>query len=199
MITPRPYISYSQMVLWEMSPKKYADRYIYNKPQYVSKNMLYGTKMAEGLETEEATGDPVLDLMMARIPKFEVMDKSFEAEMPDGKKKIILLAKPDTMKKNCSAFKEYKTSVRRWTQKMADDSNQITFYALAMWLKTKKIPEDIELVNVVVEYAEDGSLRPTGEMVVLKTKRTLIQLIKFSKRVKDAWHGIENLCQKELL
>lgn len=187
------------MTTFEMSPEKYADQYLYGKKQRTSRNMAYGSLMAEGLETEEATGDALLDLMMAQIPKFELMDKAFEVPLQDGKETITILAKPDTSKADYSAFKEYKTSVRKWTQKMADDSGQVTFYATAMWLKTGKIPEDIELVNVQVEYAPDGSLRPTGQIWRFPTKRTMIDIIKMTKRMKHAWGGIKELCEKELV
>ena len=199
MLTPRPYLSFSQLTLFERSPELYAEQYLYNQKQRISRNMSYGSKMAEGLEFETATGDPMLDLMMARIPKFELMDKPVEATLEDGKAKIRLLAKPDTSKADYSAFKEYKTSVRKWTQRMADESGQVTFYATVIWLKTGKIPQDIELVNVQVDYDEEGRLAPTGELLRFPTKRTMTDIIKMTKRMRDGWHGIKSLCEKELL
>jgi hypothetical protein len=199
MLTPRPYLSFSQMTLFEMSPEKYIDQYIYNKKQRTSRNMAYGSLMAEGLEAEEATGDPLLDLMMARIPKFDLMDKPITAELKNGKEILHLLAKPDTCKSDLTAFKEYKTSVRDWTQRMANESGQITFYATTIWVKTGKIPQDIELVNVPVAYQDDGRLQPTGELLRFPTTRTMIDVIRMVTRMKRAWAGIKNLCEKELL
>jgi hypothetical protein len=204
------------MTLFERSPDKYAAQYLYDEKQRVSRNMAYGSMMAEGLENDEATGDAHLDLMMSRIPKFERMDRPVEdprgpavtfrggesANVPvllDGKTAIALLALPDTAKPDYSAFKEYKTSVRAWTQKMADDSGQITFYTTAIWLATGKIPGDIELVNVPVQYEPDGRITPTGELVRLPTKRTMVDVIKMTKRIKKAWSGIQELCEKELI
>jgi len=205
------------MTTFEMSPGKYADQYLYGKKQRISRNMQYGSMMADGLEKDEMTGDPILDLMMSRIPKFDIMDKPVEARngvrtlferdkkyyhipvLPNGKESIPIMAIPDTSKADGTAFKEYKTSVRRWSQKMADDSGQIGFYATAIWLKTGQIPKDIELVNVVVDYAEDGSLVPTGELIRLKTKRDMADIIKMTKRMRDAWIGIKKLCEQELL
>ncbi|HEY5918590.1 MAG TPA: hypothetical protein VIU13_14335 [Chryseolinea sp.] len=199
MLTPRAYLSFSQMTTFEMSPQKYADHYIYGKEQRVTINMAYGSRMAEGLEFEEATGDPLLDMMMAQIPKFELMDKPIEADLPFGKGVIRLLAKPDTAKADFTAFKEYKTSVRKWTQKMADDSGQITFYATVMWLLTHRIPQDIELVNVQVKYQDDGQLTPTGEILRFRTHRTMVDILKMTARMKRAWKGINDLCAEELL
>lgn len=216
-MTPKTYLSFSQMTTYEMSTQKYADQYLYGKKQRISRNMAYGSQMAEGLEKEEATGDPILDMMMSRIPKFERMDLPIESRngvrtlferdqkyyhipvLTNGKETIALMAIPDTAKNDYSAFKEYKTSVRRWTQKMADDSGQITFYATAIWLATGVIPQDIELVNVPVDYAEDGTLAPTGELIRLKTQRDMSDIIKMTKRMRDAWKGIKQLCEQELL
>ena len=123
MLTPRPYISFSQMTTFEMSPQKFIEQYIHGKRQRITRNMAYGELMANGLEAEEATGDPLLDLMMARIPKFDRMDRAVEdprgpeityrktqkAHVPvlsNGKGKIPILAIPDTAKGDYSAFKE---------------------------------------------------------------------------------------------
>lgn len=187
------------MTMFEMSPTKYADRYIHDRQQYTTKNMAYGSLMAEGLENEEATGDPLLDAMMAQIPKFELMDKPIEADLPNGRTKIRLLAKPDTCKADYSAFKEYKTSVRDWTQKMANQSGQITFYATTLYLLTGKIPQDIELVYVQVTYTEDGKMTPTGRILRFPTTRNMIDIIKMTDRMRKAWFGISELCERELL
>ena len=187
------------MTLFEMSPEKYIERYIYNEKQRTSRNMAYGSIMAKGLEDEESTGDPMLDLMMAKIPKFDLMDKPMETELKHGKEIIPILIKPDTMKSDMTAFKEYKTSTRAWTQKMADESGQISFYATGIWLKTGRIPHDIELVCVVTEYDENGALRPTGELVRLKTQRHMSDIIKTTLRMRKAWEGIKKLCEKELI
>lgn len=187
------------MTLFEMSPAKYVEQYIYGQKQRTTRNMAYGSMLADGLEAGESTGDPLLDLVMARLPKFELMDKPIEAELKNGKETIHLLAKPDTAKADYSAFLEYKTSVRKWNQKMANESGQITFYATTIWLKTGKIPKDIELVNAVVEYMPDGRLQPTGEIWRFPTTRAMIDVIRMVTRMKRAWAGIKTLCEKELL
>ena len=199
MITPRPYLSFSQMTLFEMSPEKYIQKYIYEEKERISRNIALGKQLADGLENGELSGDPLLDLVMAKIPKFELMDKPFETELKNGKEVIKILAKPDTMKPDMTAFKEYKTSTRAWTQKMADESGQITFYTTAIWLKTGRIPSDIELVCATTEYDENGALRPTGTIIRLRTIRHMSDIIKMTLRMRKAWEGIKKLCEKELL
>ena len=122
-----------------------------------------------------------------------------EADLPDGKGVIRLLAKPDSSKHDYNAFYEYKTSVRKWTQKMADESGQITFYATTMWLLTRKIPKHIELVNIETAYTPEGGLTVTGNMFRYPTTRSMADIIKMTGRMLHAWHGIKKLCEKELL
>lgn len=216
MLTPRPYLSFSQMTKFEMSPEEYVRDYIYGQRFRPSKNMLYGSALATGLEDGEATGDPLLDLMAARLPKLERMDlpvedpKGFEITFREGKTakvpvlktgngSIPILALPDTSTADYTAFKEYKTSVRKWTQKMADQSGQITFYATAIWLARGYIPKDIELVNIQTAYDEYGGMTVTGEIYAYKTERTMVDVIKMTRRMKDAWAGIGKLCERELI
>lgn len=225
MFRPREYLSFSQMTKFEMSPERFIAEYVHNEKQRTSRNMAYGSLLAKGLEDDEATGDPMLDLMAARIPKFEIRDQPIQYNggvcvwyardkkniyvpvLENGKEDIPLLAIPDTMKTDMSAFKEYKTSTRKWTQKMADDSGQVTFYATTIWIITGKIPQDIELVNVPVRYKvvetsdgpmTTGELEPTGELVRLKTQRTMVDIIKMCGRIRKTWEGIAKLCEKEM-
>lgn len=211
------------MTLVERDPDEYVERYIFDKKQRTTRNMAYGSMLAEGLEHGELTGDPMLDLMMVKMPKFERMDlpvedaKGVEVEFDRGNgskkikipalkddrwEKIPLLAIPDTARGDYSAIKEYKSSTRTWTQKMADDSGQITFYATTIWLieeEKKDIPDDIELVCVPTEYDEEGRLSPTGEIVRLPTQRSMADIIKMTKRIRKAWGKIHELCESELL
>lgn len=207
------------MTKFEMSPEKFTEEYIYGQRQRISRNMAFGSQLADGLMIEEANGDPLLDLMASRLPKFELIDRpivdpkgkevlfkrnteEFRINVPTLENKgddIPLLAVPDTAKIDYTAFKEYKTSVRKWTQKMVDESGQVTFYATAIWLATGKIPEDIELVNIETAYQEDGRLTVTGNMFRFPTKRIMADIIKMTKRMRHAWTGIRELCEKELI
>lgn len=131
----------------------------------------------------------------------------------DGKRKDTLCGMPQKNRyisernKYCQTchgepytrFFEYKTSVRKWTQKMVDESGQITFYATAIWLAKGFIPKDIELVNIETAYEDDGRLTVTGNMFRFPTHRSMADVIKMTKRMRDAWKGICELCEKELI
>lgn len=225
MSRPRPYLSFSQMTTFEMSPERYANQYIYGEKKRITRNIALGSQLAKGLEEDEASGDPLLDLVMAKIPKLALRDEPVEyklGEFADPKltatvwferdkrnirvpvlknngDDIPLLAVPDTAEVDWSAFKEYKSSTRKWTQKMVDESGQITFYATTIWLKTGKIPNDIELVWAETAYDADGRLYATGKVVSVRTHRHMTEIIKMTGRMRKAWAGIKTLSEKELL
>lgn len=213
---PRQYLSQSQINLLESNEQKYIEQYIYGEKQRLSRNIVEGSKLAHSLEDDELTGNPLLDLMAIKLPKLDLADKVIEDEnghevwyeveqrfvkvpvLMDGKEPIPLLAKPDTASFDYSAIREYKSSVRKWTQKNVDESSQITFYCTAIWLKTKKIPKDIDLDVVEMEYDEQGRVVPTGKILSFKTKRTMVDIIKCITKIKKSWKRIGEISEKEL-
>ena len=203
MITPRPYLSWSSMDLFERSIEKWKEVYLYGLKLRVNRGMAFGKQMAEGLEHEEATGDAVLDLLMERLPKFEIMDQPVECLLKNGKNPIPILIKPDTMKADGTAFKEYKTGQEPWTRKRVDESGQITFYATGLFLKTGKIPTDIELVHIQTEKQLNGSLEgkigATGAINRHPTARNMAQVLNMMVRMKRAWEGIQKITTEEIL
>lgn len=221
MMNPRQYLSWSSMDLFERSPKKWAEVYLYNVPKFSNKGQAFGKKMADGLESGEMTGDPVLDMVMESLPKFKIMDKIFEykngleveyfdlkegkpvkVKLPVVKRKagdIPILIRPDTFKPDGSAFKEYKTGQAPWSKKDVDELGQITFYATGFWLATRKIPKDIELVHVWTEAGVDGKIRATGEIKSHPTERTMVDILNMMVRMSRAWTGQIKLTEDELL
>jgi hypothetical protein len=191
------------MNLFESNLEAWKRVYLYGEQMRVNRGMAFGRKMAEGLENEEATGDPVLDLLMERLPKFEIMDKPVEAILKNGKNNIPLLAKPDTMKADMTAFKEYKTGQEPWSRKKVDESGQVTFYATVLFIRSGKIPSDIELVHVqtakVDKTAPDARIRATGDINRHPTKRTMGQILNMMVRMKKAWEGIQRITAEEML
>jgi hypothetical protein len=203
MITPRPYLSWSSLDLLEHSEAKWKDLYFYGEQRRANSGMVFGRKMADSLENEEASGDIILDLLIERIPKFEIMDKTVDCLLPNGKNPIPILIKPDTMKTDMTAFKEYKTGQEPWTKKRADESGQITFYATGLYLKSGKIPADIELVWVQTEKQSNGwpggKIGATGDIRRFKTVRTMADILKMMVRMKKAWERIQIITTEELL
>lgn len=191
------------MNLFERSVEKWKEVYLYGQKIRINRGMAYGKQMAEGLEYGEATGDDVLDMIIEKLPKFEIMDKPVECELKTGRgqEPILILIKPDTMKADMTAFKEYKTGQQHWNKYKVDNFGQITFYATGLFLKTGKIPTDIELVHIQTAKLGNGSLDAnigaTGAILRYPTERNMSQVINMMVKMKKVWNGIQKICKEE--
>lgn len=197
-MTPRPYLSWTQMSLLEASPSRYVEVYLGGAKIPINRGMALGKMMADGLENDEATGDPILDMVISTLPKFELMDKEVRATLKVGKETVPLLAKPDTAKATYDAFKEYKTGpAGSWSQKKVDQSGQVTFYATTLYILTKKIPSDIELVHAITQIEEGtGRVFATGEIKRYQTARHMTEILSMMTRMRKAWAQIKDLTEK---
>lgn len=196
---PRGYLSYTSMTLFESSPQAWVEYYLNGKVKRTTRAMALGKEIATSLETGEETGDLMKDLVVARMPKFEVMDKIVMTEVVIDKYKVKILIRPDSRREDFSGIKEYKTGKDEWTQKMVDNDDQITFYTTGAYLITKKIPQDLELVWAPTEYDEDGRPTLTGEIKRFPTKRTLKDVLKMQVRMVKVWKEMEKVIEEELL
>ncbi len=213
------------MDLFERNPERWADVYLFGSKMPINRGMAFGRQMADGLESNELTGDMALDLIMEKLPKFEVMDKVIESPKGEvvevynpkkgemekycvpvlitGGERIPLVAKPDTIKKDMTAFKEYKTGQTAWNRSKVDKLDQITFYATAIFLTTGKIPHNIELVHVLTEKMNkdsvDAKLAATGDIYRYPTIRHMAQILNMMIRMKTNWIKMKKLAETTLL
>lgn len=196
MLTPKNYLSWSQLNLFETDPERYKRKYLQGEEQRINQGQAYGKLLSKGLEDGEFTGDPALDMVIEKIPALEINEMSVETEYKTGKEVIPLFALLDTAKKDLSAFKEYKTG-QILCQKSAFD--QITFYATVIELKTGQIPKDIEWVGIQTKRRLGGKLEATGEVIRHKEVRNMMDCVKMRIRIKKAWVGIQKLTSQEWL
>lgn len=184
--SPRGYLSWSQMQLFEKDPNLYYQVYCEGLDQFRSKYLELGKKMATTLENGHSDdGDPMLELMAVYMPSYP--EREFDIkETFEG---IPLVGKLDGWNKATMTIGEYKSG-KNWTQSMADQHGQLTFYALLVWLKYKKLPEKIYLHWARTDEDMEGNLVLTGEIKTFQTERSLKDIIIFSKRIKSAWAGI---------
>lgn len=203
---PEAYLNHTQLKTWENSPNSYRKIFLEGKPIGVNRGMALGREIAESLEFDIETGDPLKDLVIAQIPKFEIRDQFIYTEFEHDGTKIMLRIRPDTVKGDYSAFKEYKTGpADTWNQRKVDEDSQITFYATGLYIKLHelfgvgKIPEDIELVHAITEYDENRVPHLTGEVRRYKTSRSLKDVMKMKVRIKRCWKEIGLMLESELL
>ena len=189
--TPRNYLSWSQLSLWERSPELYRRIYLEGIKQPENQYIRLGSALADRLETGIETNDEMIEHLALFMPKYPKVEFEIKANW-EG---ISVLGKLDGFDKGHRIIGEYKTG-KSWSQSMVNKSDQLTFYALLVWLKYGKLPSEIRLHWAKTEIDEDGKLRINGEIKTFKTIRTLSDIILLRGRLKSCWEGIQEMCKK---
>jgi len=197
-LLPRGYLSYTQLALWEQDPREYVRRYIYGEQYPINAAMHYGKKLATCIETGDSEGDELIDTVARLIPRYDTVEYRLEAELDVNGYKIPLLGFADTYRTTDYAIREYKTGKWPWTQSKVDKQDQLTLYALIVYLKHKKLPADLHLDWIVTEYGQEGEISATGEIKSFATDRSLTDLMEVATRVKKAASEIQAVYQKEI-
>src|SRR5215471_16726184 len=147
--SPRPYLSWSQIQLFERSPDLYARKYIYGEDEEETAAMTLGKRLSLALETQEETGDDALDNLVALFPHYPKREYEIKANM-DGVE-VPLYGVLDGFDPKRLRIGENKSG-KFWNQNMVDESGQLKMYALLVWLKYKKMPNEIMMHWARTQY-----------------------------------------------
>jgi len=192
-LTPREYISWSQLSAYETSPYQYAKRYIYeDNPE--NPRMKLGRDVAEMLEEGIEQEDKELEFFRTFLPEYPEKEYKIEGEISG----IKILGKLDGWDEKNLHIGEYKTGAKgTWNQKRVDEHGQLSFYALLVYLKYGKLPKRITLHWLPTAITPEKGLHLTGDIHHFETTRTQKDLIDIGARIKRAWKGIIELCDEE--
>lgn len=202
-MTPKPYLSHSQKILWETQPETYVEQYMYNGQRYTSRAQAYGSKVHTAIENGGDSGDIEIDLLVNDLPCFpdglDLREFTLETTLSVGKEHIPLLGKFDRLKTDYTALKDWKTGKNPWTQAKVNKDKQITFYCMMIFIEKKIIPHDIEVVWIPTEEDEQGRLKITGEFVRFHTTRKMSDILNMMVETRKTWKEISERYEQELL
>jgi len=183
--SPKGYMSWSQMSLWERDPNLYYQSYIQGIDMYHSKYMSFGKRVHKALEIGYDKGnDPAINLVATFIPSYPKREFRINVKF-EG---VPLYGIIDGWNPWSKEFGDYKTG-KNYSQATANRSDQFTFYATMIWLKYKVLPKKI-LIHWIKTAENSEGLYVTGDFQTFETKRELKDIILFSKRIRIAWEGI---------
>lgn len=183
---PHGHLSWSGLSTWERSPKEYAEKYILNQSQRTNSGMEFGKYVADGLEQDEA--DATIEALRARLPAYDTREHKVEVVY----RGIPLMGRIDTYRGKDGAFREYKTGRRDnlgnppWTPAKAREHGQIAFYALMLWLQTKKIPPTAYLDWIETVVREDGTVGLAENIHSFPVPVTIEMIVKMGARIEKA-------------
>lgn len=179
-------LSYSAINSWEWSKEQWFETYILGKKQS-SAEMTFGSKVDKKFQS-----DPKF---LPFIPRFQHL----QYKMKVVYNKIPLVGIPDNLelKKEKMLF-DLKTGVKAWDKKRADETGQLTFYCLLLYIKHKIKPEEFTcgIHWLPTQKSENGNFETVIEFVpdieknykVITTKRTMTDLLIFCERInRTVW------------
>lgn len=121
---PKKYLSYSQVSLWLFDKNKYRERYYQGVQERPSKELLFGSAVAKGLESK------IIDIPgLIQLP---VQEEQINVEIGG----VPFFAYIDQFDPLDFKFREIKTSKNRpdgtpgWTQKRVNEHMQLDIYSL---------------------------------------------------------------------
>lgn len=199
MIWPKAYLSHTQFQMWKRSPKTYIEQYWKNGRKFTSREMAFGSRVADSIENNEETGDPLLDLVIEYLPKLDIAEFPLECVLKGSDIEVPFFGKLDHAKTDLSAFREFKTGRTKWNQRIVDEDEQITWYCMLIYIITKKIPNDIILAHAPTEKDDDGRVIATGDVFEYRTHRNIGQVLNMMVQARRVWREIGEACEAELI
>ena len=177
-ITDERPLSWSALSSFEWSAEQWYDNYILNIKQS-SPEMTFGSMVDKKLQD-----DPNY---LPHVPRYQHMQHKMKAVF-DG---IPIIGVPDGLDYDPYKLSDYKTGKNPWTQKKADETGQLTFYALLLYLTEGLRPEvwDMAIHWLPTAYQSDFTIgfrnSTDPELITFPTKRTMLDILKFGQRIKD--------------
>lgn len=197
LITPKNYLSYSQIDMWLRNREKYKRKYFFGENvDDVNDYMVFGKKTAHAIETGEATGDELFDMAVSLIPKYDIIEHEIRVPLVTPYGEIDLLGKLDTFCPTTLKFREYKTGKSVWTQRRADTHKQLYHYQTMIWLQNKKLSPEIHLDWFETDKTESG-VTFTGKVKSFRVKIGLAEVLSYMTLVGQVAVQIDTEYKKE--
>lgn len=198
---PERAFSWSAMSKFKWSKEQWYQKYVMKIEAEKTPELIFGSWVDEKIQKSKKflphvirypllqhrmettfNGIPLVGLPDAYRPPVEVVI---------GKNKKKTNFKFDVLR---PAIRDYKTGRNPWTQVRADETGQLTFYALLLWLTEGIRADDVEFyIDWLPTRYQDGKivfiekdhrkLKPK----TFKTRRTMRQVLKFGQTIMDTY------------
>ena len=182
-LASRP-LSWSALSSFEYDPEQWYQSYIVGVRQQ-SKEMDFGSWVDKKIQ-EDPTFLPTL-------PRYPVMQQKFVVRYAD----IPLVGLLDGYSKDPHKIWDYKTGKKAWDQERADETGQLTFYALLNFITNRVKPEETEFGIHWMPTKDNGDFTVgfvddiENNIKSIATKRSMVDLLKFGQRIRKTVNAME--------
>lgn len=176
---PRGYISWTQKDMWDKSPDRYIEQYMYGEKSFTNSGMEFGSRVGHALETGEQDEDETVNMLASMLPRYSIMEHPIEVNLRTPIGWVTLMGKLDTFEEEILAFDEYKTGVTPWTASKVRKHGQMGFYSALVYLKYGKIPSKARLHWAQTEKDWDGQIHLTGGIQTFEATKTMREVLMY--------------------
>jgi len=181
-INPRygkPAISWSDVTAIESNVEAWYKRTTGVMGKLESVSMSFGTFVHNQIERRK-----LKDIPHGKYPEVQIIH-NLRYKKGKANRSFLICGKPDDA--DDDTIYEYKTGLKLWSRKQADDHGQLRTYALLRKCVTGKAPTRALLVSLETANDEDAGIYLTGERRVLEVKITALELLKIQARFIAAY------------
>lgn len=175
-------LSWSSISSFEYDKENWYNKYILGKEQDENEEMKFGKKFAKSIEDGTCEVKELLEkLQNKKEHKFKVVFNN-----------IPMVGYTDAFcDKTFTKLDEVKTSKTMWTQNKVDTHGQLDMYCLMNYITNKIIPNDVDITLYCLKTVQNGDfsieLAKPIDMQIFKTKRTMMDIIKFGQRINNTY------------
>jgi hypothetical protein len=172
-------LSWSAISSFEYDPEQWYKKYVLKQEQPTSPEMEFGKAFAQSIEDGKCKVPILMQMLQDK--------KEHEFKVVFGGIKLVGYADA-FCDKTFRKLDEVKTGKKAWDKKRADEHGQIDMYLLMNYITNKVKPDDVECTIYWIPTQDNGDFTITFVEPVrvhaFKTKRTMVQVLKFGERIK---------------
>lgn len=186
LVLPKPYLSYSQMDLWQKNKDQYRARYYMGGPGFESRETIFGKQFAKMME--DGLQHPVADL----VPRGDKMEYKVLMDI-NG---VPVLGYLDSYDSQGKFIYEYKTGKELWTDLRVAKHEQLVIYSLLVkqkhgtvdpwvrlvWIQTKECAGEYKLGGVT--FGSKAEIDFTGHVQTFKRRIVQWERDKMKKKIR---------------
>lgn len=169
-------LSWSALASFEWNPEDWYRSYVLGEKQF-SREMEFGSYVDKRIQTDSK--------FLPDLPRYALMQHKMKTSFG----KIPLVGIPDGLDFDVLHLADFKTGKKAWDQKRADETGQLTFYLLLLWLTNNVKPEQFKCYIHWLPTKENGDFSITliepVKIHTFETKRTMRDLLDFGKRINS--------------
>lgn len=194
LMLPRPWLSWSQLQMWQSNPARYRKEYFENGEKLDTKFLRFGKNIATLIENGQHK-ELLPDLQVYDSPEYKI--ECLVAGVP-------ILSYLDSYNSIDNVFYEFKTGKIPWTKAKVQKHDQLVFYATALKWSTGFMPdycdltwiETVESENEQVDFFREQSkiINVTGRVIMFhrefdsrEIERMEELIVKVAREISEAY------------